>query len=980
MQDYIVVKGARQHNLKNIDLKIPKNKLVVFTGLSGSGKSSLAFDTIYAEGQRRYVESLSSYARQFLGIMSKPDVDSIDGLSPAISIDQKSTSHNPRSTVGTITEIYDYLRLLFARVGHPHCPNCGREISKQSVDQVIANMLDTIELKLKSLPVARFAVLAPVVRDKKGEFTGLFDNLKQKGFSLARVDSQFIDLDDDIVLIKTNKHSVSAVIDRLSIDQSTWKSETRKAEFKSRLTQSVEAAFELAGGLAILSEINDPGFDFPQRPQEFEDHLYSEEFACPECNISLPEIEPRIFSFNSPQGACTTCNGLGMLLKIDPEAILAPEISLTEGAIIPLSKILGKDTWYSRLVQTVVDTYEGSMRADFNTLPERLQKILLEGDDSSRTFTVFGTNRLGRETSIEETFDGFITYLQRKYDESESDFVRRELEKFMHKAVCPDCNGQRLKQSSLGVTIDKKNIAEVTDMPINLTKSWIETIKESVLSEKENQIGNLILREIDSRLAFLNSVGLEYLTLSREAGTLAGGEAQRIRLASQIGTGLSGVLYILDEPSIGLHPRDNDRLIETLKHLRDLGNNVIVVEHDTDTMLESDYIFDFGPGAGKHGGAITAQGTPEEIIKDENSITGQYLSGQKKVKVAKPLKKQILGAEKKSKVLELTDCTLHNLKNVSVEFPLGKFVCITGVSGSGKSTLMHDTLYPALQYRLSGAKGTKGNNYGELNGAENIHRVSLINQNPIGRTPRSNPATYTKIFDLIRKIFANTRDAQSRGYTPGRFSFNVKGGRCEACQGDGQVKIEMQFLPDVYVTCEVCHGARYNSETLEVRYKGKTISDVLHMTVEDALEFFHNHGSLKEKIQTMYDVGLGYIELGQSATTLSGGEAQRIKLARELAIRSSGHTVYLLDEPTTGLHFEDVRKLLNVLYQLVSQDNTVILIEHNIDIIKNSQYIIDLGPEGGDFGGQVVATGTPLQIAQDSVSHTAPYLSDLIKS
>jgi len=978
MQDYIEIKGARQHNLKNVDIKIPKNKLVVFTGLSGSGKSSLAFDTIYAEGQRRYVESLSSYARQFLGIMSKPDIDSIDGLSPAISIDQKSTSHNPRSTVGTITEIYDYLRLLFARVGHPHCPNCGREISRQSIDQVIHNMMQAIEAQLKEGPNARIAILAPVVMSKKGEFTGLLDNLRQKGYSTARIDNHFLDLDEEIVLIKTNQHSISAVIDRLTIDKNTWKSESRLSEFKSRLSQSVEAAFELSGGLAILTEIHDAGFDFPQKPQDTKDHLYSEEFACPECNISLPEIEPRIFSFNSPQGACDTCNGLGVLQKIDPDAIVAPEISITEGAIIPLAKILGKDTWYSRLVQTVVEAYGGTTRKQFNALPQKLQEILLYGDDPSRTFTVYGTNRMGRDTSIEETFDGFIQYLQRKYDESESDFVRKELEKFMHKAVCPACKGNRLKPSSLGVTIDAYNIAEVTAEPINETKKWVEHVEAEVLNEKESQIGNLIIRELKSRLTFLNSVGLEYLTLDREAATLAGGEAQRIRLASQIGTGLSGVLYILDEPSIGLHARDNDRLIGTLKRLRDLGNNVIVVEHDTDTMLESDYIFDFGPGAGKHGGAIVSQGTPKELMADTKSLTGQYLTGKKVVKIEKDLKKQIAQDSTSPKILKITDCKLHNLKEIDVEFPLGKLVCITGVSGSGKSTLMHDTLYSALHSKLSRGKKDKSALYGELKGSEDIKRVSLINQNPIGRTPRSNPATYTKIFDLIRKIFANTRDAQSRGYTPGRFSFNVKGGRCEACQGDGQVKIEMQFLPDVYVTCEVCHGARYNSETLEVRYKGKTISDVLEMTVEDAVEFFHNHGSLKEKIQTMYDVGLGYIELGQSATTLSGGEAQRIKLARELAIKSLGHCVYLLDEPTTGLHFEDVRKLLNVLYRLVSQNNTVILIEHNLDMIKNAQHIIDLGPEGGEKGGQIIATGSPAKIIDNPKSYTGKYLKKMV--
>lgn len=980
MQNYIEIKGARQHNLKDINLKIPKNKLVVFTGLSGSGKSSLAFDTIYAEGQRRYVESLSSYARQFLGIMSKPDVDSIDGLSPAISIDQKTTSHNPRSTVGTITEIYDYLRLLFARIGHPHCPNCGREISKQSIDQIIHNMLETIDQDLHSKPLTRIAILAPIVRDKKGEFTDLLENLRKKGFALARVDNHFLDLDEDIVLIKTNKHSISAVVDRLSIDQTSWKSESRRAEFKSRLTQSVETALELTNGLAILTQIFDTGFDFPKAPQDTQDHLYSEQFACPECNISLPEIEPRIFSFNSPQGACPTCNGLGALLKVNPQQIVAPEISLSEGAIIPLSKILGKNTWYTRLVATVVAAYNGSMRSAFNTLPDKLQHILLYGDDLSRTYTVFGVNRLGRETSIEETFDGFVAYLQRKYDESESDFVRKELEKFMHKAVCPTCQGSRLKQESLAVTIDQLNIAQVAEMPIKQTLTWIQRVNKSVLSQKEIQIGQLILKELDSRLQFLNSVGLNYLNLSREAGTLAGGEAQRIRLASQIGTGLSGVLYILDEPSIGLHPRDNDRLINTLKYLRDLGNNVIVVEHDTDTMLESDYIFDFGPGAGKQGGVIVAEGSPDEILKHPQSLTGKYLTGKKTVEIDKKLKTEISKLDNNSNLLHISGCRLHNLKNISVEFPLNTLTCITGVSGSGKSTLMHDTLYKALSQKLNRNYSDNSKIYEQLNGYQQVNRVSMIDQSPIGRTPRSNPATYTKIFDIIRQIFANTREAQTRGYTPGRFSFNVKGGRCEACQGDGQVKIEMQFLPDVYVTCEVCQGARYNSETLEVRYKGKTIADVLHMTVEEAVEFFHNHGTLKQKIQTLVDVGLGYIELGQPATTLSGGEAQRIKLARELAIKGLGHTVYLLDEPTTGLHFEDVRKLLNVLYKLVTQNNTVILIEHNLDVIKNCQYLIDLGPEGGEQGGHIITTGTPKQVAEHQSSFTGKYLAKIFAS
>lgn len=972
MSDYIEVKGARQHNLKNIDLKIPKNKLVVFTGLSGSGKSSLAFDTIYAEGQRRYVESLSSYARQFLGIMSKPDVDSIDGLSPAISIDQKTTSHNPRSTVGTITEIYDYFRLLFARTGHPHCPNCGRQVSKQTVDQIVSAIIGLIEERLGTEPIARLAILAPIVRDKKGEFTGLLDNLRQKGYSTARIDTHYIDLDEDISLIKTNKHSISAVIDRVTFDKKSLKSESMVSQLKSRLTQAVEASLDLTAGLVIASEIADAGFEFPKKPSLYTDHLYSENFACPVCNISIPEIEPRIFSFNSPHGACPTCNGLGNLLKIDANKIIAPDISISEGAIIPLAKTLSKDTWFTRLVATVLEQHGQSIKTPYKHLPTSLQQLLLHGDDTNTTYTVFGENRFGRETQIEESFEGFVTYLQKKYDESESDFLRHELERFMHKAVCPSCQGQRLKPSSLSVTIADQNIFQVTNTSIKETLDWVGSINQH-LSPKESEIGQLIIKEITSRLNFLVAVGLQYLTLGREAATLAGGEAQRIRLASQIGTGLTGVLYILDEPTIGLHPRDNDRLIGTLKHLRDLGNSVLVVEHDPDTMKASDYIFDFGPGAGSHGGVIVAQGSPQELIQDQKSLTGRYLSGKKKVDINNQPH-----LPSNNRQLKLTDVTLHNLKNIDVSFPLGQLTCITGVSGSGKSTLMHDTLYQALEQHL-GHKTTSGSHhFGTLTSDEQIHRVSLIDQSPIGKTPRSNPATYTKIFDLIRQLFANTKEAHARGYKPGRFSFNVKGGRCEACQGEGQVKIEMQFLPDVYVTCEICHGSRYNTETLEAKYHGKNISEVLHLTVEEALEFFHNHSTLKHKIQTLNDVGLGYIELGQPAPTLSGGEAQRVKLAKELSIRSSGHTIYLLDEPTTGLHFEDTRKLLNVLYQLVDQNNTVILIEHNLDVIKNSQYIIDLGPEGGDGGGQIIAAGNPNQIAHHPTSHTGQYLKPLL--
>lgn len=976
--DYISVKGARQHNLKDIDVKIPKHQLVVFTGLSGSGKSSLAFDTIYAEGQRRYVESLSSYARQFLGIMSKPDVDSIDGLSPTISIDQKTTSHNPRSTVGTITEIYDYFRLLFARVGHPHCSNCNREISRQTSDQIVSQILDLIDQQLVTQPTARIAILSPVVRDRKGEFSGLMDNLRKKGYTTVRVDKVFFDLSEDIVLIKTNKHTISAVVERVSFDRYSAKSASSRAQLKSRLTSAVETALELSDGLVIATQVLDSGFDFPKKPTQTKDHLYSEKYACPHCNISLPEIEPRIFSFNSPHGACPTCNGLGRLLEIDPDKILAQDISLSEGAIVPLSKLLDKDTWYSRLVATVVQAHGGSMKTPFKKLPKKLQELLLNGDDPSFTYTVYGTNRSGYDTSIQEPFTGFISYLQSKYSETDSDFVRHELERFMRRALCPDCQGARLKLESLAITISDQNIAQISDLPINQALSWIQSLTASVFSPAEKEISDLIIKEIVTRLNFLSSVGLNYLSLSREAATLAGGEAQRIRLASQIGTGLTGVLYILDEPTIGLHPRDNSRLISTLKHLRDLGNSVIVVEHDADTILSGDHVIDFGPAAGKHGGLVISQGSPEQIKLDPKSLTGQYLSGKKTVFPQVTPRPTSQPTSRLEGDLTLTGCTIHNLQNIDITIPLGKLTCITGVSGSGKSSLMHDTLYYALLHRLGRSHKKSLAHFRDLQGADQITKVSLIDQSPIGKTPRSNPATYTKTFDLIRKLFANVPDARARGYKPGRFSFNVKGGRCEACQGDGEIKIEMQFLPDIYVTCEVCHGARYNSETLEVAYKGRTISDILHSTIDDSLEIFHNHSALKHKLQTLTDVGLGYLELGQPAPTLSGGEAQRVKLARELAVNSHGHTIYLLDEPTTGLHFEDVNKLLAVLYRLVSQGNTVVLIEHNLDVIKNAQHLIDLGPEGGSQGGYIVATGTPQHIASDLASHTGQFLKPLL--
>ncbi len=973
-QDTITIRGARQHNLKNIDLDIPKDKLVVLTGMSGSGKSSLAFDTIYAEGQRRYVESLSSYARQFLGVMGKPDVDFIGGLSPAISIDQKTTSHNPRSTVGTITEIYDYLRLLFARVGRPHCPNCGTEIKRSSADEIVNSILEKIERRQDLATGVRLMVLSPIVRDRKGEFTALFDNIRKKGYSRLRIDGVIYGIDDDFVLLKNNKHTVSVILDRLVVDKKILRDETERKEFKSRLTADVEQALGLADGLMIISFVTDAGFSFPEKPTQMEDELFSEKFLCPNCGLSLPEIEPRIFSFNTPHGACPTCNGLGTLLKVDPTLIVAPSLTLAEGAIIPFERVITGDTWFSRLVSQVVDEYHGSMRTEYEKLPSELQHVLLHGDQPKR-HRVQGTNRFGRDTEIEETFDGFIGYLEKKFVESESDWARGEIERFMRKEICPSCHGKRLKPESLSVFIDKKNIMDVCDLPIKKARLWIqdlraEGVKKELITQKEAFIAESIVKEIGERLEFLVSVGLTYLTLSREAATLAGGEAQRIRLASQIGTGLTGVLYVLDEPTVGLHSRDNERLIVTLKRLRDLGNSVLVVEHDQEMMEAADWIVDFGPKAGSKGGEVVAQGTLKDIQNNSKSLTGKYLSGKKKVSL--PTKR-----ERKNEidgVIAIRGASAHNLKSIDVDFPLTKFICITGVSGSGKSTLLHETLYLNLAKDLG---YSTHDTLGEINSITvnpAVKRVSLIDQSPIGKTPRSNPATYTKIFDLIRTVYASTNDAHARGYTAGRFSFNVKGGRCEACQGEGQVKIEMQFLPDVYVTCEVCKGTRYNSETLEVLYKEKNIAQILAMTIDEAITFFAHHGTIVHKLQTLADVGLGYISLGQSAPTLSGGEAQRVKLAKELSLRSTDHVMYLLDEPTTGLHFEDIQNLLLVLRRLVDSGNTVVVIEHNVDVIRNSDWIIDLGPEGGDEGGEIVGVGTPEEIMEMPESETGKYL------
>lgn len=969
MDQTIRVRGAKEHNLQNIDIDIPKNKLVIFTGVSGSGKSTLAMDTIYAEGQRRYVESLSSYARQFLGVMKKPEVESIDGLSPAIAIDQKTVSHNPRSTVGTVTEIYDYMRLLFARIGHPHCPNCGREIQHLSVDQIVNLILDKAPSNKKAQPV-RMLILSPIVKERKGEYSQLLKNLLKQGFSRARVDGKIHDVSEEISLIKTNKHTIEAVVDRLSLTADSKKDQ----DLISRLTQSVETALSLANGYVIASEIKDNSFEFPEFPQKMEDQLYSERFACPVCNISLPELEPRSFSFNAPQGACPTCNGLGTQLKIDEQSLLAPEISVLEGGIIPWAAMMEKESWNRTLLEAVSKEYKIDLRGPIKQMPREHLDILLNGLPKER----FNITYKGR--SYPAKFEGIITNLERRYKETNSEYIRSEIEKYMIKEPCPVCDGKRLNKNALAVTIKGRNISDVSNLSIRECLDWVLGLKDEKVSAREIGISEPIIREIKSRLEFLVDVGLTYLTLSRSSATLAGGESQRIRLASQIGSKLSGVLYVLDEPSIGLHPKDHKQLIKTLKELRDLGNSVIVVEHDEQTMLESDYIFDFGPGAGHRGGNITAHGTPTQLMKDPKSLTGKYLSGKKKVQSAEYLTSeeveimQASKAPRNTKSIILAGCTGHNLKNITVEFPLNRFICVTGVSGSGKSTLVNETLLRELK-QLKGLKNDQKPEPNKgLSGGDEINKVINIDQTPIGRTPRSNPATYTKVFDDIRNLFAQTQAAKMRGYKSGRFSFNVKGGRCEACQGDGQIKIEMQFMPDVYVDCEVCGGKRYNRETLEVEYKDKNIADVLDLTVEDALVFFANHPKIYHKLSTLMDVGLGYVRLGQPAPTLSGGEAQRVKLAAELARRGMGNTFYILDEPTTGLHFADLEKLIAILRRLVIKGNTVLVIEHNLDVIRNSDWVIDLGPEGGKYGGEVIFTGTVEDLLKDKKSHTAEAL------
>ncbi len=951
--DKIIIKGAREHNLKNIDLEIPKNKLVVFTGLSGSGKSSLAFDTIYAEGQRRYVESLSSYARQFLGIMKKPDVDYIEGLSPAISIDQKSTSHNPRSTVGTVTEIYDYMRLLFARIGHPHCPNCGAEITRTTKEKIVEDIVH----KFIGMSKNRIMILAPLVKGRKGEYSDLFKDLKKRGFQKVRIDGQIFSIDENYMLIKTNKHTIEVVVDRLTLD---------KEYDAQRLSDSVEQALNLGNREVTITKVLDKGFDFPDKPTEMEDINYSEKFACPNCSTSMSEVEPRLFSFNSPYGACANCNGLGVIHAIDESLVLAPELSVLEGGITAFSNIGEQDTWSTRTIKQALEENNIPLNVPIKDLSLDHKRILLYGTGDT-VYKIKGTNRFGEMTTIFETFTGIVNYLLSKYQETESEMIKREVEKYMTPKVCEVCHGARLKPEALSITIDKKSIVEVSDMSIEDCFYFMSQIEET-LSSKEKQISKIILKEIVVRLQFLLDVGLSYLTISRQANSLAGGEAQRIRLASQIGSGLSGVLYVLDEPSIGLHPRDNTKLITTLKNLKELGNTVIVVEHDREMMEESDYIFDIGPGAGEHGGHIIAQGTPKELMENEKSSTGPYLSGKKKIKVKK--QERI----KHDKDLVITNVSHHNLKNVTASFPLGNLICVTGVSGSGKSTLINDVLFHALQQRKNPFHKEHPGAFGSIMGDENLKRIFMIDQSPIGRTPRSNPATYTGAFTYIRDIFVNSKEARIRGYTPGRFSFNVKGGRCETCEGEGQLKIEMQFLPDVFIPCESCDGKRYTKETLEIEFEGKNIAEVLDMSVMEAIPFFAFHETLSNKLQTLMEVGLSYIKLGQAAPTLSGGEAQRIKLATELSKKGGGNSLYLLDEPTTGLHFADIEKLIAVLHRLVEKGNTVIVIEHNLDIIRNADYIIDLGPEGGNKGGQIIATGTPLEIARISSSYTGQYL------
>ena len=943
MANQIFVKGARENNLKNIDVTIPRDALTVVTGLSGSGKSSLAFDTIYAEGQRRYVESLSSYARMFLGQKEKPDVDYIEGLSPAISIDQKTTSQNPRSTVGTVTEIYDYLRLLWARIGTPHCPKCGREIRQQSIDQIIEALMALGE-------GTRVQIMAPVIRGRKGEYAKIFDDARRSGFVRVRVDGSMYDLSEEITLEKNIKHNIEVVVDRLII----------RSDVVHRLTDSCETAAALSGGLVLVNVL-----------QEEREILFSQNYACEDCGISIEELSPRMFSFNNPFGACPTCTGLGSQLKVDPTLVIPnPALSLLDGAICASGWSNIRGDGISRMYfEALAKKYHFSLRDPVETLPPAVMDIILYGTKGEKLELEYDQPR-GKGV-LYQAFEGVIPNLERRYRETQSDGVRDELESCMSECPCPDCRGKRLRRESLAVTVGGSSIADYTEKSVVAALDFMEQL-EPTLTPQQKLIGERILKEIKARLGFLRSVGLEYLTLSRASASLSGGEAQRIRLATQIGSSLMGVLYILDEPSIGLHQRDNDKLLATLRHLRDLGNTLIVVEHDEDTMRAADYIVDIGPGAGVHGGSVVAAGTPEEIMACEDSLTGQYLSGKKKIAVPKTRR---TGS---GKLLTVRGAAENNLKNIDVSIPLGTFTCVTGVSGSGKSSLVNEIIFKKLGADLNRMKAHAGR-HRAIEGMEHLDKVICIDQTPIGRTPRSNPATYTNLFNDIRDLFASTPDARARGYSSGRFSFNVRGGRCEACSGDGQLKIEMHFLPDIYVPCEVCKGKRYNRETLEVHYKGKSIADVLEMTVDEALEFFRDLPKLADRLQTLQDVGLGYIRLGQASTTLSGGEAQRVKLATELSKRATGRTIYILDEPTTGLHTDDVKKLLEVLQRLVDTGNTVLVIEHNLDVIKSADYLIDLGPEGGNGGGTVVAAGTPEEVAQVAESYTGQYLKKVLR-
>jgi excinuclease ABC subunit A len=949
--DRIRIAGAREHNLKDISLELPRDALIVITGLSGSGKSSLAFDTIYAEGQRRYVESLSAYARQFLGQMDKPDVDSIEGLSPAISIDQKTTSRNPRSTVGTVTEIYDYLRLLWARVGHPHCYNCGEPIAGQSVEQIVDNVMTLAE-------GTRFMVLAPVVRGRKGEYKDLLEELRAEGYTRAKIDGELRLLEEEIELDKKYKHDIAVVVDRLVM----------KADSRKRLADSIETAVALAEGLVEIEMVDGAGEARPHSSgargaRDQGTLVFSEKFSCLNCGTSMPELEPRIFSFNSPHGACPHCTGLGSQMEIDPDLVVDPALSISEGAILPWGS--GAD-YYEQLGQAIAEKYEIDLDTPWEDLSEEDQDLFLYGDEGERVYVSY-RNRMGRRRSYMAPLEGVVPNLERRYKETDSEYSRERIEEYMSVSPCPECHGARLRPESLAVKVGGIGIDEYTRKSAREAMSWLGQLE---LSDSERQIASRILKEIVERLRFLDAVGVGYLTLERAAATLSGGEAQRIRLATQIGSSLVGVLYILDEPSIGLHQRDNHKLLDMLSRLRDLGNTVIVVEHDEGTMRAADHIVDLGPGAGEHGGWVVAEGPPAKVQKVSQSLTGQFLAGKRRIEVPRDRRKP-------RATIEVLGASQHNLKGIDVEFPLGVFCCVTGVSGSGKSTLVNEILFRAVANRLHRAKLRPGA-HKKIKGADKIDKIINIDQSPIGRTPRSNPATYTGVFDHIRELYSRTPESRARGYKPGRFSFNVKGGRCEVCRGDGQIKIEMHFLPDVYVPCEQCHGKRYNRETLDIRFKSKTISDVLEMSVEEALEFFKNIPKIKRRLQTLHDVGLDYIRLGQPATQLSGGEAQRVKLSSELCKVATGDTLYILDEPTTGLHFADVQRLLDVLGQLVDLGNTVVVIEHNLDVIKTADWIVDLGPEGGEAGGELVVSGTPESVAAVDESYTGQFLRKIL--